>query len=140
LAAYNGSGSSYTIQDVATNATATYKLVKSNVTGAYVWIVSTGMPFVNGGEVLNFKWTYFSQDLTGYRGNVYIKITGATQTYYWDGTQWSTNASLDNFSVPEYKGGANNYINDYSFSTTLCPIPGELYFKLELEAGTCNNI
>lgn len=140
LAAYNGSGSSYTIQDVATNATATYKLVKSNVTGAYVWIVSTGMPFVNGGEVLNFKWTYFSQDLTGYRGNVYIKITGATQTYYWDGTQWSTNASLDNFSVPEYKGGANNYINDYSFSTTLCPIPGELYFKLELEAGTCKNI
>ena len=140
LSAYNGSGSSYTIQDVATNATATYKLVKSNVTGAYVWIVSTGMPFVNGGEVLNFKWTYFSQDLTGYRGNVYIKITGATQTYYWDGTQWSTNASLDNFSVPEYKGGANNYINDYSFSTTLCPIPGELYFKLELEAGTCNNI
>jgi hypothetical protein len=140
LAAYNGSGSSYVIQDVATNATATYKLVKSNVTGAYVWIVSTGMPFVNGGEVLNFKWTYFSQDLTGYRGNVYIKIIGATQTYYWDGTQWSTNASLDNFSVPEYKGGANNYINDYSFSTTLCPIPGELYFKLELEAGTCNNI
>lgn len=140
LAAYNGSGSSYTIQDISTNASATYKLVKSNVTGSYVWIVSTGMPYVNGGEVLNFKWTYFSQDLSGYRGNVYIKITGATQTYYWDGTQWSTNASYDNFSVPAYNGGSTNYLNDYSFSTLLCPIPGELYFKLELEAGTCNNI
>lgn len=140
LAAYNGSGSSYAIQDDSDNATAIYNLVKSNVTGAYVWIVSTGMPFVNGGEVLNFRWTYFGSSASGYRGNVYIKIIGATQTYYWDGTQWSTTAAYDNFSVPAYSGGTTNFINDYSFSTTLCPIPGELYFKLQLEAGTCNSI
>ena len=141
-ASYTGSGSGYTLINNANESTDQWRLTKSNVTGANVIIYAFGMPVLNGGEVLNFGWTYFGQDLGGARGSVYVKITDGSTIYYWGGdtTGWTTIAS--HFFVPAYEstgtGLTDGGINQYKFSTAAAPIKGQLSFEFRLESGTVN--
>jgi hypothetical protein len=133
----NGTGSSYTIIENNRNNTAEYRLIAENTSGAYVKITATGLPFVNGGEILNFSWIYFNQSFSPNGGHAYVKITNGSTTYYWGGSPepaWSTSPYAAFVDV----GGltVDNTANTFNFSTTACPINGLVSFTLALEDGT----
>ena len=138
----NGSGSSVSVVADSNQSTDEFRMIVGSGTGANAILYSFGMPKVNGGEVLNFKWTYFGQDFDKDRGKVIIKITNASTSYYWSGTEtgWTTTENVGFFYVPKYQstgsGLSNGGVNDYSFSTAACPIYGSLSFEYRLEAGT----
>ena len=141
-ASYTGSGSSYTIISNANDSSDQWRLVRSGVSGANVIIYGLGMPTINGGEILNFGWTYFGQDLSGSRGAVYVKITDGTTIYYWGGeaTGWTSTPSF--FYVPAYESTGSTLtdggINQYKFSTAAAPIKGLVSFSFKIDGTTCS--
>jgi hypothetical protein len=137
-----GSGSSVSVIDNANESTAQFRMNLGTTTGANAIIYSFGMPKVNGGEVLKFKWTFFGQGYNLPRGEVVIKITNGSTIYYWGGDErgWTTDENVGFWNVPKYQstgsGLTDGGVNDYSFSTAACPIYGDVSFQYSLKAGT----
>jgi hypothetical protein len=122
---------------------ATYRLVRPGSSGtAYIAIeeASGGSPakgpFVSSGVVLEVGWIFRGQDLgASPRGVVFLWITDGVDTYYWSGTGW-VNGTITYMDVPAYTGSSADDVNNYSFTTSITPIAGQIHFKFQIEAGT----
>jgi len=130
-----GSGSTYSIINNAGEISAQYRMTAGIGAGSYVRINANGMPYVNGGELITFSWDYYAQDITGYRGNIYVKIVGSSSTYYYGGTPagWNTGTFTNFFPIPSVT--TDNY-NTYSITLPAAPTSGLLSFGFALEDGT----
>lgn len=126
---------------------ATYRLVRPGSSGtAYVEIqkASGGSPasgpYLSGGVVLDISWIFRGQDLSASpRAVVYLHITDGTSDYYWNGTAW-INGTISYINIPAYTGASGDDVNEYSFKTAITPIAGQLFFKIQIDAGTGNFI
>ena len=126
---------------------ATYRLVRPGSVGTAAIQIRLGAagvpasgPFLSGGVVLDISWIFRGQDLgTLPRAVVYLHITDGTNDYYWDGNGW-VNGTITYINIPKYTGTSGDDVNSYSFKTSITPIAGQLFFKIQIDAGTGNFI
>lgn len=144
----NTTGSTWEILANPNDSSDIFKLFKRNTTGSYVYINSISYPKVNGGDILNFTWTYFSQDVTGLRGSALVYIQNGSDYYYFNGDlgwEYSNTApdftTLGSFVVPAF-GDADSISqrNEVDFSTTPTPSAGQVFFSFKLAEGDCQNV
>jgi len=143
-ASYTGAGSTTYINNT-TDSTATMTLNRGLSSSAtlqlqpVVGLNPAAGPYIGAASKLKVSWTYFSQSLSGYRGNVYLSVSAGASYYVWDGTAWSTTVG-DYYSIPAYTGTSGSQINTFTFETSVIPIPGQIAFAIAVETGTCEFI
>ena len=126
---------------------ATYRLVRpgnSGTAGIEIQLATMGNPasgpYISGAVVLDISWIFRGQDLSASpRAVVYLHITDGISDYYWDGTAWIS-GTISYMNVPAYDGASGDDVNEYNFKTSITPIAGQLFFKVQIDAGTGNFI
>ena len=135
---FAGVGSTVTIVNNTSEDFARYNLTRgtgSTTFLAMIEIKSTSRPKIPSAVQLEVSWIFQGQDLgSNPRGIVYLSITNASLTYWWDGTAWSTSNIY--YTVPAYSGAAGgDGINSFSIKTAVTPIAGELSFQYNVQSG-----
>jgi hypothetical protein len=143
-ASWTGAGTATYVNN-ATDSTATISLNRGLSSSATLQTmpISGGNPaagpYIGAASKLKVSWTYFSQSLSGYRGNVYLSVSAGSSYYVWNGTAWSTTVG-DSYSIPAYTGTSGSQINTFEFETSVVPIAGQIAFAISVETGTCEAI
>jgi len=141
-------GSTWQILANPNDASDIFKLFKRNTAGSYVYINSISYPKVNGGDILKFSWTYFSQDVTLPRGSALVYIQSGLGYYYYNGALgWAYSTTppdyitLGSYLVPAFGDASSiSQRNDVSFETTPAPASGDVFFSFKLSEGDCQNV
>lgn len=139
----NTTGSTWQVISKPNETSDAFKLYKKNTSGSYVYVENQSLPKVNEGDLFNFTWTYYSQDVVGIRGYVIVELRIGSSVYYYTDNGWVTSGPVNAFQVPAYSTDPTSVSqkNDVTFSTKIpAPIAGVIYFQFRLEEGTCQNV
>jgi hypothetical protein len=139
----NTTGSTWEVISKPNETSDAFKLYKRNTAGSYVYVENQSLPKVNQGDLFNFTWTYYSQDVTGIRGYAVIELRDGSTVYYYTENGWTAYGPVNAFQVDAFSTDPTSVSqkNDVSFSTKIpAPIAGDLYFQFRLEEGTCQNV
>jgi len=136
-------GSTWEVISKPNETSDAFKLYKQNTSGSYVYVENQSNAKVNSGDLFNFNWTYYSQDVTGIRGYAIVELRNGSDVYYYTDNGWTAFGPVNAFQVEPYSTDPTSVSekNDVSFSTKIpAPIAGVIYFQFRLEEGTCQNV
>lgn len=139
----NTTGSTWEVISKPNETSDAFRLFKRNIADSFVYVENQSTPKVNSGDLFNFTWTYYSQDVTGIRGYAIVELRNGSDVFYYTENGWTAFGPVNAFQVEPFSttAGSVSQKNDVTFSTKIpAPIAGLIYFQFRLEEGTCQNV